>query len=220
MLALQVHAALAAQGVALASAQVQLSLLSWGAPQQELVRTAEELGVAVIAYSPLALGILTGKYGGEAGRLPPGPRGQLMRRLLPQVQPVQDAVRAVAAARGKSCSQVLTPHPNPRRPALQPRAFADACGPRAGGDKLVPVQGRDPHTGRANNGHGARQPRRAGLAAERGGGGAAGRGVGGVAGQHGPKRFPDGVTAGARARHGAASGAGGCSLLVLMTRTV
>lgn len=57
---MQVHKQLADRGVRLASAQVQLSLLSWGEQQQELVATAEELGVTVIAYSPLGLGMLTG----------------------------------------------------------------------------------------------------------------------------------------------------------------
>ena len=57
---MQVHTQLADRGVRLASAQVQLSLLSWGEQQQELVATAEELGVTVIAYSPLGLGMLTG----------------------------------------------------------------------------------------------------------------------------------------------------------------
>lgn len=56
----QVHKQLAERGVRLASAQVQLSLLSWGPQQQELVAVAEELGITVIAYSPLGLGMLTG----------------------------------------------------------------------------------------------------------------------------------------------------------------
>lgn len=58
--ALQVHRQLEDRGVRLASAQVQLSLLSWGPQQHELVATARELGVTVIAYSPLGLGMLTG----------------------------------------------------------------------------------------------------------------------------------------------------------------
>lgn len=178
---LQVHRELAEQGVTLASAQVQLSLLSWGAPQQELVRAAEELGVAVIAYSPLALGILTGKYDAAEGRLPRGPRGQLMKGLLPQVEPVLAEVRAVATARRKSCSQVRRPRHAAVSPRV-PRAGLTGCHACAGGDQLVPVQGRDTHSGSAHDGHGPRQHRRARVAAEWRGGGGAGRGVGGVAG--------------------------------------
>jgi aryl-alcohol dehydrogenase-like predicted oxidoreductase len=40
--------------------QVQLSLLSFGPEQQQLLEVAKESGVTVIAYSPLALGLLSG----------------------------------------------------------------------------------------------------------------------------------------------------------------
>lgn len=52
------------RGVPLGSAQVQFSLLSCGPQQREVQETAAELGCAVIAYSPLALGLLTGARGG------------------------------------------------------------------------------------------------------------------------------------------------------------
>lgn len=50
----------ASRGVPLSSAQVQFSLLSFGPQQKELQETAAELGITVISYSPLALGVLTG----------------------------------------------------------------------------------------------------------------------------------------------------------------
>ena len=40
----------------------------------------KELGVDVLAYSPLALGLLTGRYG--AGALPEGPRASIAKRLF------------------------------------------------------------------------------------------------------------------------------------------
>jgi pyridoxine 4-dehydrogenase len=92
-------------GVPLASAQVQLSLLSWGPEQQRLLEAAEDLEVAVIAYSPLALGVLTGKYSVKEGVLPRGPRSKLFRLLIPQVQPLLRELEAVAKARRKTCSQ-------------------------------------------------------------------------------------------------------------------
>ena len=101
----KVHAQFASRGVPLASAQVQLSLLSCGPQQLQLQETAAELGVTVIAYSPLALGLLTGKYS-DPESLPKGPRGALFARLLPEVQPLLSALDAVAAERRKSPSQV------------------------------------------------------------------------------------------------------------------
>lgn len=106
---LQVHKKLADRGVPLALAQVQLSLLSWGPQQQDLVATAKELGVTVIAYSPLGLGMLTGRYSaGGAGQaqLPEGPRGNLFKGILPSCRGVQSCLKEIAESRGVSQSQV------------------------------------------------------------------------------------------------------------------
>ena len=46
--------------VPLVSAQVQFSLLSRGPQQMEMKAVCDDLGIQVIAYSPLALGLLTG----------------------------------------------------------------------------------------------------------------------------------------------------------------
>lgn len=101
------HKKLADRGVKLALTQVQLSLLSWGAMQQELLATAQELGVTVIAYSPLGLGMLTGRYSvdGEGG-VPAGPRGGLFRNILPSCRTVLGTLQEIAEARGVSQSQV------------------------------------------------------------------------------------------------------------------
>ena len=57
----RIHAFLDKRGVPLAAAQIQYSLLSRG-PQQQAVRAAcQDLGVQMIAYSPLALGMLSGR---------------------------------------------------------------------------------------------------------------------------------------------------------------
>jgi pyridoxine 4-dehydrogenase len=98
----RVHRDFAARGVPLASAQVQFSLLS---PAADVKAAADELGVVLIAYSPLALGLLTDKYS-QDGPLPRGPRGALFRQLLPGIAPLLGALRAVAASRRKTCSQV------------------------------------------------------------------------------------------------------------------
>lgn len=92
------------RGVPLASAQVQYSLLSAGPAQSSVKAAADDLGITLIAYSPLTLGLLTGKY--SLDRLPPGPRGNLFRQLLPGIQPVLTTLEAVADSRRKTMSQV------------------------------------------------------------------------------------------------------------------
>lgn len=56
----RIHGYLEKRGVPLAAAQVQYSLLSRGAQQEEVRALCRDLGVQMIAYSPLALGMLSG----------------------------------------------------------------------------------------------------------------------------------------------------------------
>lgn len=71
---------LGAYGVPLTSNQIQLSLLYPFALNNGLKRTCDELGVQVLAYSPLGLGILTGKF--SETNLPSGPRKALAEKYL------------------------------------------------------------------------------------------------------------------------------------------
>lgn len=48
--------------------QVQYSLLSCGPLQQSIKAACDDLGVTLIAYSPLALGLLTGAYSLEGAK--------------------------------------------------------------------------------------------------------------------------------------------------------
>jgi pyridoxine 4-dehydrogenase len=99
------HAKLAARGVPLVSAQVQYSLLSLEPERSGLREACDELGVRLIAYSPLCLGALTGKY--EAGgALPSGPRGLLLGSLLKDAGPLLGLLREVAAAHAATPAQV------------------------------------------------------------------------------------------------------------------
>eukprot|EP00803_Ostreobium_quekettii_P003166 evm.model.scf_1055.2 EVM.evm.TU.scf_1055.2 scf_1055:9334-14045(+) len=90
--------------VPLASAQIQFSLLSCGKQQMELKSACDDLGIAVISYSPLALGLLSGKY--SEGQLPKGPRGILFGRLLPEIRPLLRVLQEVADTRSKTVPQV------------------------------------------------------------------------------------------------------------------
>ena len=55
-----------------ANVQVQFSLLSMGRDQMEIKKLCDSLGIRLISYSPLGLGMLTGKY--SPSNLPQGPR--------------------------------------------------------------------------------------------------------------------------------------------------
>ena len=102
----QVHKKIAERTVPIATLQVQYSLLStYPVTQLGLKDVCDELGIKLIAYSPLALGLLTGKYSLE-GPFPKGIRGLLFRQLLPGIQPLLACLGEVARSRNKTISQV------------------------------------------------------------------------------------------------------------------
>ncbi len=67
-----IHAELAKCGIALATNQIEFSLLRTMPESNGLLRACKELGVVVLAYSPIGQGRLTGKY--SASNPPPGKR--------------------------------------------------------------------------------------------------------------------------------------------------
>lgn len=99
----KVHKYLARAGVPLATAQTQFSLLSTGAAPAAAVAAAADLGVVTLAYSPLALGMLSGAYG--AGVLPAGPRARLFASVLPTAGGLLAELDAVAASSRLTRSQ-------------------------------------------------------------------------------------------------------------------
>lgn len=103
------HAALARRGIPLATNQVQYSLLHRAPERNGVLAACRELGVTLIAYMPLHMGMLTGKYTPEHP-----PRG-LLRRLsgegrrgrLVRAQPLIAQLREIGAAHGgRTPSQV------------------------------------------------------------------------------------------------------------------
>ncbi|MFK0734634.1 MAG: aldo/keto reductase [Gloeotrichia echinulata GP01] len=101
-----VHKKFAERGVPITSLQVQYSLLStYPVTELGLKDVCDELGIQMIAYSPLALGLLTGKYS-EKGTFPKGVRGLLFRQLLPGVRLLLACLREIAQSRNKTVSQV------------------------------------------------------------------------------------------------------------------
>lgn len=103
----EAHAALAKRGIPLASNQVEYSLLKRESEVNGVLDACRELGITLIAYSPLAGGALTGKYSAtkKAGGL---------RRFLPNfskkameaLQPVIALLRQIGERYSKSPSQV------------------------------------------------------------------------------------------------------------------
>ena len=71
---------LGAYGVPLTSNQIQLSLIYPYALGNGLKAACDELGVQVLAYSPLGLGVLTGKF--TKDNLPSGPRKLITESYL------------------------------------------------------------------------------------------------------------------------------------------
>ncbi|WP_422662027.1 aldo/keto reductase [Pannus brasiliensis] len=94
------------RGIPLTSLQVQYSLLStYPVTELGLKEVCDRLGIQLIAYSPLALGLLTGKYE-NTKNLPKGIRGWLFRQLIPAIRPLMETVTAIARSREKTPAQV------------------------------------------------------------------------------------------------------------------
>nr|KYP45385.1 hypothetical protein KK1_033093 [Cajanus cajan] len=100
---LKIHDYLKDRGVPLCSAQVQFSLISMGKDQLEIKSICDSLGIRMIAYSPLGLGMLTGKY--SPSELPSGPRALLFKQILPGLDPLLSSLRNIANKRRKTMSQ-------------------------------------------------------------------------------------------------------------------
>ncbi|GAV59999.1 Aldo_ket_red domain-containing protein [Cephalotus follicularis] len=93
------------RGIPLASNQVNYSLI-YRAPEQNGVKAAcDELGITLIAYSPIAQGALTGKYTPE--NPPSGPRGRVYtRELLTKLQPLLNKIKELGQNYSKTTTQV------------------------------------------------------------------------------------------------------------------
>ncbi|KAL8138161.1 hypothetical protein V2J09_004162 [Rumex salicifolius] len=94
------------RGIPLASNQVNYSLI-YRAPEENGVKAAcDELGITVIAYSPLAQGALTGKYTPE--NPPTGPRGRIYTpEFLTKLQPLVSRIKEIGQQYEKTPTQVV-----------------------------------------------------------------------------------------------------------------
>ncbi|MFM5979591.1 MAG: aldo/keto reductase [Sphaerospermopsis kisseleviana] len=103
---LWVHKRFQERGIPIKTLQVQYSLLStYPVTELGLKDVCDDLGIKLIAYSPLALGLLTGKFS-ENGKFPKGVRGFLFKQILPGIQGVLGTLREIATQRNRTMSQV------------------------------------------------------------------------------------------------------------------
>jgi len=105
----EAHGYLAARGVPLAVNQVQYSLLRRKIESNGILDTARQLGVTILAYSPLAQGLLTGKYTpdkhfkfNDARRIDP----QFSKSGLEKIAPVLKLLREIGEKRERTPAQV------------------------------------------------------------------------------------------------------------------
>jgi aryl-alcohol dehydrogenase-like predicted oxidoreductase len=103
----EAHAALTRRGIPLASNQVEYSLLNRKVETNGVLDACRELGITLIAYSPIAGGALTGKYSATE-------KARGLRRFLPAfsrkgmeaLQPVLAVLQRIGGRHDKSPGQV------------------------------------------------------------------------------------------------------------------
>ena len=102
------HAALADHGLPLAVNQVEYSLLNRAIETNGILETAQELGITIVAWAPLARGLLSGKFHQQPElleRVPFGRRG-LLRRNIEQSRPLVETLIEIASAHEVTPAQV------------------------------------------------------------------------------------------------------------------
>lgn len=103
------HSYLAARGIPLAVNQVRYSLLTRQIESDGILVTARELGMTILAYSPLAQGLLTGKYTPESAPTPEGARRidpRFTKKGLEKIAPLIHALKQIGDRHQRTPAQV------------------------------------------------------------------------------------------------------------------
>ncbi len=103
------HKQLADLGVPLAVNQVQYSLLARKIETNGIMAAAKELNVTILAYSPLAQGLLTGKYSAATYEPPVGARRldpRFSQQGLEKLAPLFDKLKEIGDRHSKTPAQV------------------------------------------------------------------------------------------------------------------
>ncbi|MDX2240898.1 MAG: aldo/keto reductase [Leptolyngbyaceae cyanobacterium bins.302] len=105
----QAHKYLAARGIPLAVNQVRYSLLTRQIETNGILDTARELDITILAYSPLAQGLLTGKYTPESAPTPEGARRidpRFTPKGLAKIAPLVNALKQIGDNHQRTPAQV------------------------------------------------------------------------------------------------------------------
>ena len=107
----EAHRVLSENGLPLAANQVSYSLLNRDIERNGVLDTARELGVSIIAYSPLAQGVLSGRFHDDPGRRRELKgmrkwRGYYRKEALRRSRPLIEALKEIGARHGASPAQV------------------------------------------------------------------------------------------------------------------
>lgn len=105
----EAHQLLARRGVPLAVNQMRYSLITRQIESKGITNAARELGVTILAYSPLAQGLLTGKYSASGGTTPTGARKvdpRFKEQGLQKIEPVLSLLRQFGEKYGRTPAQV------------------------------------------------------------------------------------------------------------------
>ena len=93
------YSVLSKYNIPLASNQVEYHLLNRTVEKNGLLERCKELGVRLIAWSPLAKGLLTGKYSPKTP--PPGTRGRTFSGILKEIPPLIALMAEIGAGHGE-----------------------------------------------------------------------------------------------------------------------
>ena len=106
---IKAYDALAEQGIPLAANQVNFSLLKRGIETNGVLETAKELGVTIMAYTPLGQGVLTGKLHQQPELLEKMPRFRRsrLRGGLKKTQLLMESLDAIAQEQNATVAQVV-----------------------------------------------------------------------------------------------------------------
>lgn len=100
---------LAKRNIPLAVNQVKYSLLSRIVETKGIINTGKELGITILAYSPLAQGLLTGKYNLDNPEKPDGGRkidSRFSKKGLTKIAPVINLLSELGSKYHKTPAQV------------------------------------------------------------------------------------------------------------------
>ena len=102
------HAALEKRGYPLASNQVQYHLMNRSIEKNGVLDAAKELGITIIAWSPIASGLLSGKFhdNPDLNGKTPLARRMMIKRKLEQSRPLIDALKEIGQSHRATVTQV------------------------------------------------------------------------------------------------------------------